>query len=176
MLVRPTIESDLPGIREILEWEILNNVAHFGLNAPDLAEIANEWSRASGRFPWFTALDDGGRAIGFAKAGTWKPREAYNRTCEIGIYVRPDVQSCGLGTRLYSELIPACDAHEFHLLVAGIRLPNDPCVRLHEKFGFRKVAHFNEMGYKFGEWHDVGYWQRGPAERGANPLPISPTK
>lgn len=176
MHVRPTVESDLPSIRDILEWEILNNVAHFGLSAPDLAEIQSDWESASGRYPWLCAVDGQDRVVGFAKAGRWKPREAYDRTCEIGIYLRSEVQSQGLGSLLYSQLIPACDAMGFHLLVAGIRLPNDPCVRLHEKFGFRKVAHFNEMGFKFGAWHDVGYWQRGPAERAASQLPTSPTR
>ena len=60
---------------------------------------------------------------------------------------------------MYSELIVSLKAENYHVLIGGLTLPNDASVKLHESFGFEKVAHFKEVGYKFNEWHDVGFWQ-----------------
>jgi L-amino acid N-acyltransferase YncA len=65
----------------------------------------------------------------------------------------------GIGSALYGRLIAELKGSDVHALVAGITLPNEPSIILHEKMGFEKVAHFKETGYKFGEWRDVGYWE-----------------
>jgi len=175
MFVQATKVEDLPDIQRILEKEVREGVAHFGYEPPTVDQLRSELDASLGRFAWCSALDESGRVIGFAKAGLWKPREGYRHTAEVGVYVAEGTQSRGVGTALYEELLPQLWALGFHHLVAGIRLPNDPCVRLHEKFGFRKVAHFSQMGFKFGEWQDVGYWEllEPTAE---SQLPASPTK
>lgn len=177
MHIRPTLECDLPGIADILGREIQDGVAHFGIVPPSVEEVIEDWKRAMPMYPWFTALgEEGGPVQGFARAGRWKPREAYDPTVEIGVYVRQDAQGKGVGTALYRSLLPDLQTRDFHLLVAGIRLPNEPCVRLHERFGFQKVAHFPEMGFKFGQWHDVGYWSCRSQDLRLSQLPTSPTR
>jgi phosphinothricin acetyltransferase len=65
----------------------------------------------------------------------------------------------GIGSRLFAQLLPELKALGVHTAIGGIALPNDASVRVHEKFGFEKVAHFRENGLKFDRWIDVGYWQ-----------------
>lgn len=176
MIVRETIEEDLPQIRAILEKEILEGVAHFGEQPPTLDEVANELSAARGLYSWFSAIDENGGCLGFARAGRWKPREGYDLTCEIGVYVRPEAQGKGVGATLYRELIASCWDRGYRVIVGGIRLPNEPSVRLHEGFGFQKVAHFPAIGFKSGVWHDVGYWVLHHPEVLESQFPTSPTK
>jgi L-amino acid N-acyltransferase YncA len=157
VLVRPALEVDLPAMLDILNREIREGVAHFGLEEQTLDELERDFAGAEGRYPWYVA-EEGEVVLGFAKAGPWKTRGAYARTTEVGVYVAAGQQSKGVGSALYNDFIPALFEAGFHSLVAGIRLPNDPCVRLHEKFGFSHVGVFPEQGFKFGQWHDVGYW------------------
>jgi phosphinothricin acetyltransferase len=60
---------------------------------------------------------------------------------------------------LYGALLDELRQRELHLVIGGIALPNDASARLHEALGFRKVAHFSEVGRKFARWVDVGYWE-----------------
>jgi phosphinothricin acetyltransferase len=77
----------------------------------------------------------------------------------VTVYVDPDRARLGIGSALYAALLPALKSTGTHAAMGGIALPNDASVRLHEKFGFVKVAHFRETGFKFGKWIDVGYWE-----------------
>jgi phosphinothricin acetyltransferase len=75
------------------------------------------------------------------------------------VYVKRGSEGRNVGTLLYESLLDEIRKGDFHAVIGGISLPNDASVRLHEKFGFEKVAHFREVGRKFGRWIDVGYWQ-----------------
>jgi phosphinothricin acetyltransferase len=172
MLVRSASAIDLPQILDILNREIAEGVAHFGLEPVPLGELSQDFE--SGAHPWFVAAEGqaGGESVlGFARAYAWKPRGAYARTAEVGVYVRPESQGRGIGKLLYAQFLPAAFEAGFHTLIAGIRLPNDPCVRLHEGFGFRKVGELPQVGFKFGQWHDVGYWALLESQ-----FPTSPTR
>ena len=82
----------------------------------------------------------------------------YRWTAEVGVYVRPGAQGSGVGSALYTQLLPLCRDRGLHTLVAGIALPNEPSVRLHERFGFSPAGVLPFVGYKQGRWIDVGYW------------------
>jgi phosphinothricin acetyltransferase len=77
----------------------------------------------------------------------------------VTVYVDPACGSRGIGSKLYGALLPQLASRGVHAAMGGIALPNDASIRLHEKFGFKKVAHFTETGFKFGRWIDVGYWE-----------------
>ncbi len=161
MNVRPVCSEDLTAILAILNREIREGVAHFGLEEMTLAVLKREFEEAGATHPWFVAFEED-VLLGFARASRWKSRGAYARTAEVGVYATPETQGKGVGTAIYEAFLPACQAAGLHTLLAGIRLPNAPCVRLHERFGFAKVGEFPQVGFKFGEWHDVGYWARVP--------------
>ena len=76
------------------------------------------------------------------------------------MYLADGLGKQGLGSRLYEELFRLLKEKGIHAAIGGIALPNDASVALHEKFGMRKVAHFEQVGFKFGKWVDVGYWER----------------
>jgi L-amino acid N-acyltransferase YncA len=77
----------------------------------------------------------------------------------VTVYIDPKSIGRGIGTQLYTALLADLRARKFHTSIGGIALPNAASVTLHERFGFRKVAHFEQVGWKFGRWIDVGYWQ-----------------
>ncbi len=111
------------------------------------------------RLPYLVAERDG-RILGYAYATKWRDRAAYRFSVETTVYLDPAEVGRGLGTRLYAELFPLLSARGVHAAMAGIALPNDASVALHERIGMRKVAHFEQVGFKLDRWIDVGYWQR----------------
>jgi len=109
--------------------------------------------------PWLVA-DRSGQIVGYAYANKWKERSAYRFSVETAVYVQRDHIGEGLGSKLYEGLFAALRDRAVHAALGGIALPNERSIALHEKFGLRKVAHFEEVGFKFGKWIDVGYWQK----------------
>lgn len=174
MKCRSAVREDLSSIQDILNHEIANGAAHFGLRPEELESIESEFETAFGRYPWHVAESEG-VVLGFARASAWKSRGAYARTAEVGIYVRPEAQGRGVGRALYERFLPACRDAGLHTLLAGIRLPNPPSISLHERFGFRAVGILPQVGFKFGQWHDVGYWALVFPEAESQ-LPTSPTR
>ena len=108
--------------------------------------------------PWLVATVDG-QVAGYAYATRWRIRSAYRFSVESSVYVAPDKARTGLGRALYAALLERLRAADVHLVIGGIALPNDASIALHEAFGFKKTAHFSEVGFKFDRWVDVGYWQ-----------------
>jgi phosphinothricin acetyltransferase len=108
--------------------------------------------------PWVVA-ELNGRVVGYAYASQWKGRCAYRFSVESSVYVDAKHTGQGIGSELYDALLGRLRGGKTHVVIGGIALPNEGSVALHERFGFRKVAHFNEVGFKFERWIDVGYWQ-----------------
>jgi L-amino acid N-acyltransferase YncA len=91
--------------------------------------------------------------------GTRKVRSAHPNSVESSIYLRHDVLGRGIGKELYSRLLTELAARDYHAIIGGISFPNEASVRLHEKLGFVKIGAFREVGFKFGRWIDMGYWE-----------------
>jgi L-amino acid N-acyltransferase YncA len=98
--------------------------------------------------------------VGFAYATPWRARSAYRYAVEVTVYVAQGHLRQGIGSRLYAALLDTLAKRDLHTAIAGIALPNDESVALHERLGFEKVAHFRQVGFKRNRWVDVGYWQR----------------
>lgn len=159
-MIRPVSHIDIPPIAEIYNHYIRETAVTF-----EEEEISSDEIRAriqkvgSAGLPWLVAEQEG-KVVGYAYATKWKERSAYRYSVEISVYVAHDERGKGWGTKLYEALFGELRNREAHLVIGGITLPNTSSVALHEKFGMEKVAHFKEIGFKFGEWRDVGYWQR----------------
>jgi phosphinothricin acetyltransferase len=170
--VRPAVRGDVPRILEISNWAAANTAANFAVEPEPVESWLAEWDRTHRAFPWLVAVDAAGSVAGFAKASPWKGRCAYNWTAETSIYVDPARHRQGVGTALYGPLIETLRAQGYRTLLAGITIPNAASVQLHERFGFRRVALLERVGWKFGRWHDVGYWELHLQESAAAPGPI----
>jgi phosphinothricin acetyltransferase len=107
---------------------------------------------------WLVAEREG-QILGYAYGGTHRARAAYNRTVEVSAYVDRSQHRTGLGRALYEALFERLEAAGYRLLVAGITLPNDASVGLHEALGFERVGVYRNIGFKEGQWWDVGWWQ-----------------
>ncbi len=158
-MIREAVYSDIDDIASIYNYYIRNSTATFEEQEVDAQEI---WQRVSNvqqsGYSWLVANDEDS-ILGYAYAAQWKDRSAYRHTAEVSVYLSHTVQNSGLGTRLYQALFNTLKNQNIHVAIGGITLPNPASVALHEKFGMHQVAHFKEVGFTFGQWLDVGYWQ-----------------
>ena len=150
--------GDAAQICEIYNPWVLNTTITFEEVAVGVEEMQERILAATVEFPWFV-WESGGRLLGYCYAGRWKGRPAYRYSAETTIYVRKENTGQGIGSSLYRVLLDALREQGVHTAIGGIALPNEQSIRIHEKAGFVKVAHFKEVGQKFGAWIDVGYWQ-----------------
>ncbi|MBL8991658.1 MAG: N-acetyltransferase [Phycisphaerae bacterium] len=157
-LIRPTEQRDFEQMAQLVNRFISDTVVHFGYAPVSAAELRSQWDESRARYPWLTLELDGDFG-GFAKAGVWRSREAYRWTAEVGLYLVESARGRGLGTAIYRELLDDLRRRGFHSAIGGVTLPNEASVRLHERLGFEFVGRFRHAGYKFGGWHDVGFWQ-----------------
>lgn len=158
-LVRAVESRDRFPIAEIYNHYVATSPITFEEEPVPPPEIARRIAEVrSACLPWLIA-EESRRLIGYSYASHWRPRSAYRFSVEITAYVAPDRIGRGVGSKLYRQLIPMLRASQVHAVLAAIALPNDASVTLHERFGFAKVAHFHQVGFKFGPWIDVGYWQ-----------------
>lgn len=107
---------------------------------------------------WLVAERDG-RVVGYAYGAQHRARRAYDSTAEVSAYIDASAHRSGVGRELYLELFDRLRARGIRLLVAGITLPNEASVGFHQALGFTRVGVFNNIGFKLGEWWDVGWWQ-----------------
>ncbi|MBL8738827.1 MAG: N-acetyltransferase [Planctomycetes bacterium] len=161
MTIRPARDDDFAAIAAITNHYIATTTIHFGHEPVTEDELRAAWREGSGCFPWFVTLGDDGTVAGYAKAGSFRARAAYRWTTETGIYLAPAMLGRGLGRPLYRTLLDELQVRGFHSAIGGIALPNVASVRLHERLGFVHVGTIREAGWKFGAWHDVGFWQLG---------------
>ena len=157
--IRAAVAGDSGVITEIYNHYVAKTVITFEeepVSAPEMTRRIEEVGSAS--LPWLVAEREG-TIVGYAYATPWRARSAYRFSVEVTVYVDPDCPRLGIGRRLYEELLPILKARGAHAAFGVIALPNEASVALHERFGFIKVAHLREVGFKFDRWIDVGYWQ-----------------
>ena len=159
-LIRPAMARDAEAIARIYNHYIAETIITFEEAPVSTEEMAARIAEvASIPLPWLVA-EGNGAILGYAYAGKWKSRCAYRYTVESTVYLDSASTGRGAGTLLYEALIASLRESGIHVVIGGVALPNAASVALHEKLGFRKVAHFDEVGYKFERWIDVGYWQK----------------
>lgn len=157
-MIRPASEGDVPAICSIYNHYVLNTCITFEEEAVLEADMNGRIEEVTSTLPW-VVLQDRDELVGYAYASRWKSRCAYRYSAESTVYLRQDRIGRGFGRRLYEHLIEKLREAGMHSVIGGIALPNLSSQHLHEKMGFRKVAHFEQVGWKFNRWIDVGYWE-----------------
>ena len=158
LTIRPVTVGDAPVLREIYAPYVETTVVSFEEAVPSVAEMSDRIVRTSAVYPWLVA-EDKGWVVGYAYASQHRSREAYRWSVDVGIYVRMGLARRGIGRALYTPLIARLQDLRYANAFAGIALPNDASVALHEAFGFTPIGVYRGVGYKHGAWRDVGWWQ-----------------
>lgn len=158
-VIRIATENDLPAILDIYNDAILNTTAVYDYT-PHTLVMRREWFAAKQKngFPVLVA-EHGGMVAGFASYGPFRAWAAYKYTVEHSVYVHPEFRRRGIAKQLMARLIEYAKQENVHTIVAGIDADNSVSIHLHRQLGFEQVAHFREVGYKFGRWLDLVFMQ-----------------
>ena len=157
-MIRQVVSADAAAISGIYNYYINNTVISFEERPVSINEMEKRIRDVTVEYPWLAA-EEAGEILGYAYASKFKDRSAYRYTAEITVYLKNGKEGKGLGTQLISRLIDEARTRGIHTLISCITLPNERSVAIHEKFGFKKIAHFKEVGFKFNQWLDVGFWE-----------------
>jgi phosphinothricin acetyltransferase len=159
--VRPAAERDLEAINDIYNEYVKET--HFTFDVePITIEARREWFShygSTGRHRVMVAISNG-TVVGFASSSRFRPKPAYETSVETSIYLAAGEVGRGGGSKLYTDLFRALEDEDVHRAYAGISLPNPASVALHERFAFKRVAHFTEQGRKFGRYWDVAWFEK----------------
>ena len=160
-MIRPASPEDGTAICALYNHYIEHTTITFEETLLRPYEMEERIRKISAKYPYLVWEEEAGpgEINGYAYVNTWRERSAYRFAAELSIYVRDGLQGRGMGRKLMEKLLGEVRKTDIHGLIAGITLPNERSIALHEKFGFRKIAHFQEVGYKFNKWLDVGYWE-----------------
>jgi len=160
MTLRDAQEGDIAQILEIYNEVIATSTAIYR-DAPATLEDRLAWWRAKREAGHPTLVaDDGGTVIGFATFGDFRPWPGYRFTVEHSVHVHRDHRGRGVGTALMHPLIERANSLGKHVMIAGVDADNRASIAFHERLGFERVAHFREVGFKFGRWLDLVFLQK----------------
>ncbi|HEX5470542.1 MAG TPA: arsinothricin resistance N-acetyltransferase ArsN1 family B [Lacipirellulaceae bacterium] len=160
--------TDAAGIRAIYAPYCESTCVSFETVAPNMDEMRERINRVAVQHPWLVC-EVGGQIVGYVYASQFRERAAYRWAVEVAIYVATDYHGHGVGRALYHTLFSILRYQGYFKAFAGISLPNDASVGLHERMGFRPAAVFRGVGYKCERWIDVGWWQLELQEARSSP-------
>jgi L-amino acid N-acyltransferase YncA len=157
-MIRKVLPEDADQICAIYNYHVVNTIVTFEEVPVAEKEMARRINDIALKFPWLVYEEDK-MIAGYAYASAWRTRSAYRYAAETTVYIHEDFKNKQIGTALYKRLIEYMKNLSFHCLIGGIALPNNASIVLHEKLKFKKVAQFEQVGFKFNRWVDVGYWE-----------------
>lgn len=159
--IRPATIADAEAIAAIYAPYVVSSAVSFEDRAPSAADIAERMQERAGLYPWLVGVStDEDTVLGYAYAARFRERPAYRFAVETSIYIGGELQRNGIGRMLYGALLDTLESQGFTQAIASIALPNDASIKLHEAMGFFRAGIYREIGYKHGQWRDVGIWQR----------------
>ncbi|MFD9909599.1 GNAT family N-acetyltransferase [Streptomyces sp. NPDC059063] len=165
--VRPGVEADLGALTDIYNHYVRETAVTFD-TAPFLPEERRPWLLSHPKDGPHRLMVAHGRKtnktnesdiLGYATSSPFRARAAYSTSVEVTVYCAPHAAGRGVGTLLYQALFAALEGEDLHRAYAGIALPNEGSVRLHERFGFRHIGTYEEVGRKFQRYWDVAWYQ-----------------
>jgi L-amino acid N-acyltransferase YncA len=156
--IRLAQESDAEAIQRIYTPFVLRTAVSFETEPPGVDEMRSRILKILARLPWLVC-EWNGNVIGYAYASLHRERAAYGWSVDVTVYVHEELRRHGVGKALYASLFQVLRLQGFYNAYAGITLPNPGSAGLHEAMGFTPVGIYRAVGYKLGQWHDVGWWQ-----------------
>lgn len=171
IVIEHTSKDDVKDILEIYGYYVLNSAATFEIEVPDLVEFGRRIEKIQKKYPYLTAKL-GNKTVGFAYAAPLSDRRAYDYSCETTIYLHHEYLNKAIGTKLYSTLFEYIKKQNIINIYACITESNSASISFHEKFGFKKAAHFHQCGYKHNLWHSVLWLEKILADYKTPPAPF----
>ncbi len=166
--IRPVTPDDAAAVAAVYAPYVTDSVVSFELDPPDETEMRHRIASVTARYPWLLMTDDDGVA-GYVYAGPHHARAAYDWSVDVTVYLDRRAHRKGYARRLYTALFDLLRAQGFVTAYAGVSLPNEASVGLHEAMGFTPIGVFRAAGYKQDRWWDVGYWQLALTEKPHHP-------
>jgi phosphinothricin acetyltransferase len=161
--------DDAAEIAAVYAPNVRDTVISFEMTPPTGDEMRQRLAKVQPTLPWLVC-EVNSRVAGYAYASRHHERAAYQWSLDCAVYIAAEQRRTGVGRALYTTLFELLKLQGYYAVHAGVTLPNAGSVGLHEAFGFCPVAVYPKVGYKFGAWHDVGWWQLELRERRAEPL------
>jgi phosphinothricin acetyltransferase len=168
--IRLAHNGDADAIASIYRPVVEHTAISFETIPPDRAEISRRLADTMIEYPWLVCERDG-HVAGYAYATKHRVRAAYQWSVDTSVYIGDAHKRSGVGRGLYQSLFAILTAQGFFNAFAGIALPNPASVGLHEAMGFERVGVYRSVGFKLGEWRDVGWWQLRLREPEISPSP-----
>jgi L-amino acid N-acyltransferase YncA len=168
-------ERDAAACAAIYAPYVESGATSFEEETPEASRFGERIAQTLVSYPWLVVESDG-EVVGYSYACPHRYRPAYRWAVEVSVYVAAEEQGKGYGRAAYEGLFERLRSQRFHIACAGITLPNDASVTLHENLGFVAVGVYRRIGWKDGAWRDVGWWQLElhPQEPGSPPEPLPP--
>jgi L-amino acid N-acyltransferase YncA len=157
--VRDARAADAAACAAIYAPYVTGTAITFETEPPSEGEMAARIETASSSYAWLV-LEEDGRVVGYAYGGRFHARPAYRWAAEVSVYLETGRRRTGGGRALYQALLARLRERGFRIAIAGMTLPNEASVGLHEALGFEPVGTYRRIGYKLGGWHDVAWMQR----------------
>ena len=174
--IRPVEPGDAEAIAAIYAPNVTEGVASFELEPPDAPEFRRRIASTTATHPWLVCERDG-EVVGYVYASTHNARAAYQWSANVTVYIDARQRRGGVGRALYTALFEIMKLQGFYNAYGGITLPNAGSVGIHEAMGFQLVGIYKQVGFKFGAWHDVGWWGLELQPKPPTPrAPLTPTE
>lgn len=167
MIIRDATENDAESILKIYDYYVRNTAISFEYTTPSVLEFRKRIAKTLEHFPYIVIEKDN-KVVGYAYAGSLKPREAYKYSVELSIYVDKDFKRGGIGRMLYEDIEKKLAAMGIKNLYACIAYPSDKedeylsydSVRFHEHMSYNKIGRLHKCGYKFDRWYDIVWMEK----------------
>jgi phosphinothricin acetyltransferase len=169
--IRIATGDDAAGVAAIYAPIVADTAISFEVEPPSAAEMRRRIHETLTRCPWLVCERDGA-VLGYVYASPHHARAAYRWSVDVTVYIHERARRCGVGRALYTALFRLLVKQGFYNAYAGVTLPNPPSVGLHEALGFTPIGVYRHVGWKFGAWHDVGWWAL--ALQAPSPAPAEP--
>lgn len=160
MKTRTATPDDAEAIAAIYAPIVLETTISFEWMPPSVDDFHARITKTLGKYPWLVALDERDAICGYVYASSHRDPPSYQWSVNTSVFIRKDSRGRGIGKTLYAELHRQLVELGYYRAYAGIALPNAGSVALHESVGYRPLGVYEKVGFKFGTWRDVGWWQK----------------
>jgi len=169
-VIRLATVSDAEAMLTIYTPVVEDTVVSFELEPPSIEEMTRRIEHTLRFYPWLVYVE-GDELGGYAYAGPFRSRAAYQWAVEVSAYIEKKRRRIGIGRALYTSLFSVLAHQGFVSALAGIAMPNPASDDFHESMGFKHTGTLFNIGYKLGTWRDVGWWQRSLQSTNKSPTP-----